>query len=54
MVLLDRLRKSRAGDREIVKGTLAGGPFLLLVAVITGLAYAALTVLPRTLEALRP
>ena len=33
---------------------LAGVPFLLLVAVVTGLAYAALTILPRTLEALRP
>jgi hypothetical protein len=33
---------------------LAGVPFLLLVAVLTGLAYAALTILPRTLEALRP
>ena len=30
---------------------LAGVPLLLLVAVVTGLAYAALTVLPRTLEA---
>lgn len=33
---------------------LAGVPLLLLVGVTTGLAYAALTVLPRTLEALRP
>jgi len=33
---------------------LAGVPFFLLVAVVTGLAYAALTILPRTLEALRP
>ena len=33
---------------------LAGIPFLILVAVVTGLAYAVLTVLPRTLAAIAP
>ena len=46
---------SGGGLAEALRGQpLAGVPFLLLVAAVTGLAYAALTILPRTLEALRP
>jgi len=46
---------SGGGLADALRGQpLGGAPFLLLVGIVTGLAYGALTVLPRTLAAMRP